>query len=264
MIVNRPPASRTRTRADRSGGGRRTEADTLAGSLHATGSRSHAPLGVPDAWLRRRGVEGRQRVSRSHTARYLISPPPDARVAPSRLAALSPQRAPERAATVASRWPSLCQPRLGSLPRLRSVRSDRFTFRDAQLPAVGVPSSPTSGSSISPSCHRNHSRAHSALIRFSSSVISPSATAWYHARTSAWARWASRRRFALPSTRPGAEHHRVTSALPLREHRAALGTHGHLARLPDPAPAPHGSFGTGAGGVAPASVEPNPDGHPGQ
>jgi hypothetical protein len=95
VIVDRPPAralerAQTAVVADDA-----HEADTLAGSLHATGSRSHAPLGVPDAWLRRRGVEGRQRVSRSHTARYLISPPPDARVAPSRLAALSPQRAPE-------------------------------------------------------------------------------------------------------------------------------------------------------------------------
>ena len=156
---------------------------------------------------------------------------------------------------MASRWPSLCQPRLGSLPRLRSVRSDRFTFRDAQLPAVGVPSSPTSGSSISPSCHRNHSRAHSALIRFSSSVISPSANGLVPRPDLGVGALGLPPPLRLPSTRPGAEHHRVTSALPLREHRAALGTHGHLARLPDPAPAPHGSFGTGAGGVAPASVE---------
>jgi hypothetical protein len=84
VIVDRPPARALERAQTAAVADDAHEADTLAGSLHATGSRSHAPLGVPDAWLRRRGVEGRQRVSRSHTARYLISPPPDARVAPSR------------------------------------------------------------------------------------------------------------------------------------------------------------------------------------
>lgn len=183
------------------------EADTLAGSLHATGSRSHAPLGVPDAWLRRRGVEGRQRVSGSHAARYLISPPPDARVAPSRLAALSPQEASESrhgglpVAVVMSAWRrsgartrSLGENATSSRRSPTEPRSV-LTMLGSQLPAVGMPSTATSGSSTSPSCHLNHSRAHSGPM-IGSSVILPSATAWHHSRTWAWVRWVSRRRLA--------------------------------------------------------------------
>jgi len=71
VIVDRPPARALERAQTAAVADDAHEADTLAGSLHAIGSRSHAPLGVPDAWLRRRGVEGRQRVSGSHAARYL-------------------------------------------------------------------------------------------------------------------------------------------------------------------------------------------------
>jgi len=61
VIVDRPPARALERAQTAAVADDAHEADTLAGSLHATGSRSHAPLGVPDAWLRRRGVEGQIR-----------------------------------------------------------------------------------------------------------------------------------------------------------------------------------------------------------
>jgi len=49
VIVDRPPARALERAQTAAVADDAHEADTLAGSLHATGSRSHAPLGVPDA-----------------------------------------------------------------------------------------------------------------------------------------------------------------------------------------------------------------------